>query len=62
MIFNKKDNDNLPPEEELKDLGFGSRVSDQSIRRLLNKDGTFNVARTGLSFFESLSPHFLSLR
>jgi len=57
MIFKKKDNTNLPPEEELKDLGFGSKVSELSITRLLNKDGTFNVERTGLSFFESLSPY-----
>ena len=42
------------------DLGFGNVVSSQSRRRLLNRDGTFNVRRTGLGFFESLSVyHFL---
>ena len=42
------------PEDEFKDLGFGVRVSSQK-RRLINKDGTFNVERKGLPFFESLS-------
>ena len=42
------------------DLGFGNVVSSQSRRRLLNRDGTFNVRRTGLGFLESLSVyHFL---
>jgi inward rectifier potassium channel len=36
------------------DLGFGARVTEQSRLRLLNRDGSFNVERTGLSFFESL--------
>jgi inward rectifier potassium channel len=44
----------LPPPEELRDLGFGSRVSQQSRQRLLNRDGTFNVFRRGLSFFGGL--------
>jgi inward rectifier potassium channel len=49
----------LPPElrEEQRDLGFGSVVSRQSRQRLLNKDGSFNVARTGLSFWKSLSAY-----
>ena len=38
-----------------KDLGFGSVVSDQSRLRLLNRDGSFNVRRTGLKYFESMS-------
>jgi inward rectifier potassium channel len=42
------------PEDEFKDLGFGVKVSSQK-RRLINKDGTFNVERKGLPFFESLS-------
>jgi len=42
------------------DLGFGAVVAAQSRRRLLNRDGTFNVERTGLRFFESISLyHFL---
>ena len=40
-----------PPE----DLGFGAVVSRESRKRLLNRDGTFNVRREGLSFFQSLS-------
>lgn len=46
--------------EEILDLGFGSVVSRESTRRLLNRDGTFNVRRRGLGFFRSLSGyHFL---
>lgn len=42
------------------DLGFGGFVSSESQRRLLNRDGTFNVRRTGLGFFETVSLyHFL---
>ncbi len=42
------------------DLGFGAVVAERSRRRLLNHDGTFNVERTGLRFFESISLyHFL---
>jgi inward rectifier potassium channel len=36
------------------DLGFGQRVAEQSRVRLLNPDGTFNVARRGLPFLRSL--------
>lgn len=42
-------------DEETKDLGFGSRVLQKSRGRFVNRDGTFNVARTGFSFFRSLS-------
>ena len=42
------------------DLGFGNFVSSESRRRLVNRDGTFNVRRTGLGFFERVSVyHFL---
>jgi inward rectifier potassium channel len=44
-----------PTAEDLKDLGFGARVAKESRVRLLNRDGTFNVNRRGLSFFRSLS-------
>ncbi|HZS48813.1 MAG TPA: ion channel [Blastocatellia bacterium] len=40
---------------EPQDLGFGSVVAQESLERLLNPDGTFNVRRTGLSFWSSLS-------
>jgi inward rectifier potassium channel len=38
-----------------RDLGFGSVVSQQSRKRLLNRDGSFNVVREGLSPITSLS-------
>ena len=41
--------------DDLRDLGFGTRVSQQSRLRLLNRDGSFNVARSGLSFFQTLN-------
>lgn len=41
--------------EDLRDLGFGSVVSNESRERLLNRDGTFNVQRRGLHFWSSMS-------
>jgi inward rectifier potassium channel len=42
------------------DLGFGSVVARESRQRLLNRDGSFNVRRDGLRFWESLSAyHYL---
>jgi inward rectifier potassium channel len=41
--------------EDKNDLGFGSRLSQQDVRRLLNKDGTFNVDREGISILRSNS-------
>lgn len=41
--------------EEIRDLGFGSVVSAESRTRLLNRDGSFNVRRTGLGFWSSLN-------
>jgi inward rectifier potassium channel len=43
------------PEEASRDLGLGDRVTQQSRARLLNRDGTFNVRREGLSVLRSLS-------
>ena len=43
--------------DDTRDLGFGSVVSRESRLRLLNRDGTFNVRRRGLGFFESLSAY-----
>jgi inward rectifier potassium channel len=37
------------------DLGFGSVVARESRRRLLNRDGTFNVRREGLPLAQSLN-------
>lgn len=48
-------------EEDLQDLGFGSRVSQQSRLRLLNHDGSFNVDRTGRSFLQSLDLYYTLL-
>src|ERR1700680_962076 len=47
------------PGEEARDrdLGFGSVVSRESQQRLLNRDGSFNVARSGLGVLESLAPY-----
>lgn len=42
------------------DLGFGSVAARESRKRFLNRDGTFNVHRTGLGFWQSLSAyHYL---
>lgn len=38
------------------DLGFGSVVAAQDAR-LLNRDGSFNVEKTGLGFWASVSPY-----
>lgn len=42
-------------DDEFQDLGFGSVVAQQRRTRLLNRDGSFNVARRGLRFWTSLS-------
>jgi inward rectifier potassium channel len=50
------------PEEQARDrdLGFGSVVSRESRQRLLNRDGSFNVIRTGRGLLEDFAPyHFL---
>ena len=44
----------MPTAEELRDLGFGTRVAQQSRQRLLNRDGSFNVFRRGLTVFGRL--------
>jgi inward rectifier potassium channel len=48
----KEDFDKLKPEE--RDLGFGTVLAQEGVR-LLNRDGSFNVKRTGLRFLSSLS-------
>lgn len=47
------------PEEQARDrdLGFGSVVSRDSRERLLNRDGSFNVVRSGLGLLESFAPY-----
>jgi len=48
-------------EDASKDLGFGSEVARGSHKRLLNRDGSFNVVRFGLKPFASLSIYHWSL-
>lgn len=48
--------------DENRDLGFGSKVAGESQRRLLNRDGSFNVARTGLNPFAAFSLYHSLLR
>ena len=43
------------------DLGFGAVVARESRRRLLNRDGTFNVARDGLGPIARLAPYHTAL-
>jgi inward rectifier potassium channel len=45
------------PEDANRDLGFGAVVARESRKRLLNKNGSFNVTREGLSFLQTLSPY-----
>jgi inward rectifier potassium channel len=40
-----------------RDLGFGAVVSRESRLRLLNRDGSFNVIRSGLGLLETLAPY-----
>jgi inward rectifier potassium channel len=51
---------NLPPIEE-RDLGFGAIVSRESEQRLLNRDGSFNVRREGIGFWQTLNLYHLLL-
>lgn len=40
-----------------RDLGFGSVVSRQARDRLINRDGSMNVVRSGLGVLESVAPY-----
>lgn len=53
-----------PPstQDENRDLGFGSKVAGESRRRLLNRDGSFNVAREGMSPLAAFSLYHALLR
>jgi len=44
-----------------RDLGFGTVVSGNRARRLLNRDGSFNVVREGLGWIATLAPYQLLL-
>ena len=41
--------------ESERDLGFGSVVTNESGSRFLNRDGTFNVARTGINEYSTIN-------
>ena len=43
------------------DLGFGGVIASESRRRLLNPDGSFNVAREGLGPIDRLAPYHSAL-
>ncbi len=47
--------------EKDRDMGFGERVASESRDRLLNRDGSFNVERTGLKLTSLLNPYHLLL-
>ena len=47
-LFGKFKNDN--------DTGFGASASNQA-ERLINKDGSYNVTRTGVSFLNKLNTY-----
>jgi inward rectifier potassium channel len=49
------------PEEETRDrdLGFGTVVSRENRGRLLNRDGSFNVLRSGMGRFDTVAPYQL---
>jgi inward rectifier potassium channel len=48
-------------QQDLRDLGFGAVVSRESQQRLLNRDGSFNVRRSGLRFWSSFSAYHAML-
>jgi len=50
-----------PPPEDRNDLGLGAVVASQSTTRLLNRDGSFNVRRVGLGWWESQSAYHTAL-
>ncbi len=51
-----------PAKDENQDLGFGSVVARDSRQRLLNRDGSFNVARQGLNPLAAFSLYHALLR
>ena len=42
-------------QKEPSDLGLGKVITEESRQRMVNKDGSFNVAKKGLNFFTSLN-------
>jgi inward rectifier potassium channel len=52
----------VEPKDEFKDLGFGAEVARGTRRRLLNRDGSFNVTLDGLNRLSSLGVYQRLLR
>jgi inward rectifier potassium channel len=50
-----------PVEERERDLGFGAVISRESEQRLLNRDGSFNVQRDGIGFWQTLNLYHVLL-
>jgi len=59
-LFNNRVKPDLN-QDELQDLGLGSKVSNQT-QRMINRDGSFNVERRGLPFLQSLSIYHTLIR
>jgi inward rectifier potassium channel len=59
-IFNNLPKIDINP-DEFRDLGLGTKVSNQA-QRMINRDGSFNVDRRGLPFFQSLSVYHTLIR
>jgi inward rectifier potassium channel len=55
-IANTSPSTDIPQNDTPQDLGFGKVVANQSHRRLLNHDGSFNVERHGLGLEHQLNP------
>ena len=51
----------VPRPEDRNDLGLGAVVSSESTTRLLNRDGSFNVRRAGLGWWESQGAYHTAL-
>lgn len=61
----KADYRNRPNRDDIsesdRDLGFGEKVAGESPQRLLNRDGSFNVNRTGFGVSETLNLYYFLL-
>ncbi len=53
--------DAATPPADTGDLGFGRVVSEEARQRLINQDGSTNVRRIGLPFFEQFSPYHAAM-
>ena len=54
-------NPSVHVEDTERDLGFGAVISRESEQRLLNRDGTFNVQREGIGFWQTLNLYHVLL-